>query len=404
MFKDKLIDDELWKKFLERKISKNFIPEKDKKILENFVQKQEYKTITLGIYNKKYKFSTPIKHVLNKNHGNKKRIVYTYQPNEMIILKYISFLLYDYDYLFSKNLYSFRKDIGVKDAVRSLLRTKNIKNMYGYKVDIKNYFNSVNKDILLKNLKKDIKDKDLYNLFYELLSNEFVSFNGLAIKEKKGVIAGSPLSAFLANYYLKKIDEYFWKKDVFYARYADDIIIFAKSKKEINEYKNILYEFLDKYKLEVNKDKEHFYDKGEAFEFLGFSFQGNVTDLSKNTIYKMKKKIKRKCRAYRRWMLKNDVDYKVTLKAINRRFNRKFYGNDNTELSWKYWFFPVINTDKGLKIIDRYFQETLRYLVTGKYSKKNYKALPYEMLKKCNYKPLVNEYYKTKKDLACQKD
>lgn len=96
-------------------------------------------------------------------------------------------------------------------------------------------------------------------------------------------------------------------------------------------------------------------------------------------------------------MLKNDVDYKVTLKAINRRFNRKFYGNDNTDLSWKYWLFPVINIDKGLKIIDRYFQETLRYLVTGKYSKKNYKTLPYEVLKKCNYKPVVNEYYKAKK-------
>ena len=44
--------------------------------------------------------------------------------------------------------------------------------MYGYKVDISNYFNSIDKTILLDNLKKDIDDivrnyrvmlEDLYN-------------------------------------------------------------------------------------------------------------------------------------------------------------------------------------------------------------------------------------------------
>ena len=396
MFKDKLIDEKLWKCFLDSKLNKDFITKKEKQKLEDFISNKKYNNITNGIHNGNYVFSHPLKHIINKNHGNKKRIVYSYSYDEMIILKYVSYLLYDYDFLFNKNLYSFRKKIGVKDAVRSLLMTKNLKNMYGYKADIKNYFNSVNKDILLDNLKKDIDDKDLYNFFDSLLSDDYVIYNDELIKEDKGVIAGCPVSAFLANYYLREVDDYFWNQNVFYIRYADDIILFANTKEEVLKYRNILYNYLKKYKLQINKEKEYLYSKGETFEFLGFSFNNNIIDLSNNTVYKMKGKIKRKCKAFRRWMKKNNVDYKVTLKAINRRFNRKFYGNDNTELSWKYWFFPTINTDKSLKIIDKYFQDELRFLVTGVHNKKNYKKVPYKVLKECNYRPLVNEYYKLK--------
>ena len=83
------------------------------------------------------------------------------------------------------------------------------------------------------------------------------------------------------------------------------------------------------------------------------------------------------------------------MKMMNRKFNRKFFGKaENDELSWKYWFFPTINTSNSLKIIDKYMQDELRYLVTGKHNKRNYKIVPYSLLKECNYKSLVYEYYK----------
>ena len=94
-------------------------------------------------------------------------------------------------------------------------------------------------------------------------------------------------------------------------------------------------------------------------------------------------------------MIKKDASYQVALKAMNRKYNRKFFGKqDKEELSWKYWFFPTINTSDSLKIIDNYMQEQERYLVTGKHNKKNYKIVPYELLKECNYRSLVHEYYK----------
>jgi retron-type reverse transcriptase len=268
--------------------------------------------------------------------------------------------------------------------------------MYGYKVDIKNYFNSINKEIILKNLKKDIKDKDLYNLILDIIGNEYTIIDNTKIKESKGVIAGNPISAFLANYYLKELDNFFWNEKVFYIRYADDIIIFCNSIEEREKYIKTLNKYLAKYKLEVNPKKEHYYDKGETFEFLGFAFIKNKVDLSNNTIYKIKGKIKRSTRGFHRWMIKNNVDKETTIKAINRRYNKKFYGNDNSELSWKYWYFPTITTTDSLYLIDKYYQEEIRYMITGKHNKKNYKLVPYKLIKKCNYRSLVNEYYKTK--------
>lgn len=266
--------------------------------------------------------------------------------------------------------------------------------MYGYKVDIKNYFNSIDINILLSQLNKDI-DKSIYKLLSELLLNEYVEYNNELIIEKKGVMAGTPISAFLANYYLKEIDEYFWNKKVVYFRYADDIILFTNNLEESIKYKDILIEYLNKYNLTINKNKEYIINPHDKWEFLGFSFDNKTIDISINSINKIKGKIKRSSRGIRRWMIKKDAKSEWALKAINRKFNRKFYGKDNNdELSWKYWFFPTINTSKSLKIIDNYMQSRLRYLITGKYNKKNYKIVPYKLLKQCNYKSLVNEYYK----------
>ncbi len=395
MLLEYLKNDTKWQEYLNYKIEKDFINQKEKKYLSEFISNKKYTEICEKIIKGTYSFSIPKKHIISKGANKKKRIVYTYNEEEMIILKYISYLLYEYDNLFYPNLYSFRKNSSVKNAIRNISNIKNIKNMYGYKVDIQNYFNSINVEILLNNLKDDLYDKNLYSLIQEILLNENVTYNGNVIKEQKGVMAGTPISAFLANYYIKEIDKYFWNQKLVYFRYADDIIMFCNTKEEIIAYQKELKEYIEKYKLNINDKKEYLFDPGDKWEFLGFSFDNGKIDLSENSVRKIKSKIRRSARGIRRWMLRKNASYKVALKAMNRKYNRKFYGNkDKLELSWKYWFFPTITTDKSLKTIDQYMQQELRYIVTGKHNKRNYKIVPYTILKQCNYKPLVSEYYK----------
>lgn len=395
MLKEYLLDNSKWNEFLNYKLSKDFVPKKEKEIFEDFIINKKYEAVCAGILDGTYSFSTPKKHLISKGHSRKKRAVYTFSNDEMLVLKYISYLLYEYDDLFSPNLYSFRNSRGVKNAIRNISNIKTIHKMYGYKVDISNYFNSIDIDILLDNLKTDIKDEMLFSLFESILKNDSVIYNDEIIHEKKGVMAGTPISAFLANYYIKEIDEFFWNQKLVYCRYADDIILFCQNKDELISFKQKLLAYFDKYNLCINSDKEYFFEPDDKWEFLGFSFYGNKIDLSYNTIRKIKGKIRRSARGIRRWMIKKDASYQVALKAMNRKYNRKFFGKqDKEELSWKYWFFPTINTSDSLKIIDNYMQEQERYLVTGKHNKRNYKIVPYELLKECNYRSLVHEYYK----------
>jgi len=390
---DSLNNEICWNDFLESKENSKNLPQKVVKEYQEYINNKKYMEIANGIIDGSYKFSIPRKVLISKSGKNKKRTVYIYAEKENYILKMISHLLYKYDNIFSPNLYSFRKKNGVKKAIYTITKTRKINEMCAYKVDIKNYFNSINVKKLLKDLKKDLKDERLYNLIEEILLNKRVEYENKIIIEEKGIMAGVPISAFLANYYLKDLDEYFYKNNILYARYSDDIIVFGNTMEEIEQYQQTIKQFLNIKELSVNEEKEYFYKAKEKFEFLGFSFKNGVIDISNNSFKKIKGKIRRTARGLRRWMIRKEATSEITLKAMNRKYNNKFFGKSENDLTWKYWFFPIINTDKTLKQIDRYMQEQQRYVITGVHNKRNFKKVPYEFLKKCNYKSLVNEYH-----------
>lgn len=390
---DSLLDDNLWQAFLEHKKA-SVLSERELKKYENYIKNKKYLDIASKLVNNEYEFSYPKRVCINKIRKNKKRIVYLYKKEETYIFKMLVFLLYEYDYLFAPNLYSFRKKSGTKKALSDLIR-HHIKTKAAYKVDIKNYFNSIPVERLLETLKEDLRDDNLYKLFCNILVNKKVISDGKVIEEEKGIMAGVPIASFLANYYLKDLDQYFYKKKVTYCRYADDIIVFDK-KENINKHREYIINFLQQKGLEINKEKEFYYDVGERVEFLGFSYENGTVDLNENSIKKIKGKIRRSARGLRRWMIKNNTPPTSPLKAMNKKYNKKFYGKEEDDLSWKYWFFPTINTDKSLKKVDEYMQDWQRYIVTGVHNKKNFKKVPYEMLKATGYRSLVNEYYKYK--------
>ena len=84
------------------------------------------------------------------------------------------------------------------------------------------------------------------------------------------------------------------------------------------------------------------------------------------------------------------------MKGLINHFNKKFFENDDNDgLTWSRWFFPVINQTDGLKEIDHYLQQNIRYLSTGKHSKANYRT-DYAKLKQLGYRSLVKEYFEGK--------
>ncbi len=340
-------------------------------------------------------FPLPKKAVISKLSSGKKRTVYMYPEPENTVLKLLTWLLLRrFDGLYAPGLYSFRPGRSAKDAVRYLTNLRGIRRLYSYKVDIHNYFNSVPVERFLPLLEGSLGgDERLYAFLSGLLSEPEVLERGKPVTEQKGIMAGTPLAAFYANLYLKDLDWHYREAGVPYARYSDDIIVFCESREECEAQAEFIRNYLAEQGLEVNPDKEQFSSPEEGWVFLGFSYKEGVIDIAPATLKKLKQKMRRKARALRRWADRNGIEGENAAKAFIRIFNKKLLESPkDSQLSWSYWFFSVINTDKSLHEIDLYAQDCLRFIVSGRRSKARFNVR-YEDLKALGYRSLVHEYY-----------
>ena len=71
----------------------------------------------------------------------------------------------------------------------------------------------------------------------------------------------------------------------------------------------------------------------------------------------------------------------------------------DNDLTWSFWYFSVLTTTKSLNEIDRYAQECVRYLISGKRTKARFNVR-YEQMKELGYKSLVHAFYEGRKESA----
>ncbi len=364
------------------------------KELRSFIDSEKYIPVCKKIMNGEA-FPLPRKSVISKLDTQKKRVVYTYPDAENMVLKLLTYLLLrKYDGLFSTGLYSFRPNKTAKDAVRQLTRTQHIREMYSYKADISNYFNSVPIERLLPMLKEVLSDdEELYAFLSRLLTEPRVIDGNKVIIEEKGIMAGTPLSAFYADLYLMELDRFFAERNIPYGRYSDDVILFAETEEKCREYADFLRSFITERGLDINPKKESFCTPDEGWTFLGFSYKSGVIDIAPASVEKMKNKMRRKTRALQRWRQRNELSGEKAALAFIRIFNSKLFEcSENSDLTWNKWFFSVINTDTSLRIIDNYAQDCVRYLVSGKRTKSRFNVR-YEDIRSLGLRSLVHEYY-----------
>lgn len=394
----KLQNKNIWLKFLEGKKMSQNMTDSQIKDMESFIMNEEYIDVVSKIQNGEG-FNPPLRKLIAKQNCQKKRVVYTFSREENYVLKLMTYLLIRrYDCIFAKNLYSFRSNHGVKEAIDYLRYLPNLSEKYVYKVDVENYFNSVDNKRLLPILKEVMNDnKQTYAFIENLLKDSLVCLpSGETINESKGIMAGVPISSFLANVFLNQLDWCFYNKGQQYLRYSDDIIVFSDSLEQCQSTRDYMHQELSKMSLSINKDKEYVTLPHEQWDFLGIAYKDGIFDISPMSITKLKKKMWRKSRALLRWKNRKQIDNIYAAKAFVKTFNRKLYDNQvNSELTWSRWFFPMINTSTSLLILDHYMQDCVRYIATESRTNKRFR-FNYDMIKELGYRPLVHEYYKWK--------
>ena len=393
---DKLSDEKVWIDFYERKVDPAFFRISDAKELFQYVRQKRYLPVVEKIISGE-ELSIPMKKRIAKSGSSKKRVVYSLPEDETMVLKLLTWLMIrKYDSCLPSNLYSFRPHYGAKDALKKLVSMPDMSEYYSYKLDVRNYFNSIDIDLLLPHLKSLFADDEpLYDFIASQLSDPRAMDEGVLIEERKGVMAGMPYAVFLANAYLMQLD---WKfsatPGLIYCRYSDDIIIFSKDKSLLDDAKKQLHDSLKEFHLDINHDKEVETAPGHKWTFLGFECDGKDIDVCEVSVQKLKAKMRRKSRALRRWAEVNGKCGWMAARAFIKHFNKKLYTcDDRSEINWSLWYFPLITTDKSLRVIDQYMQDCIRYIATGSRTKSRF-AFRYEQMKNLGLISLVNMWYK----------
>lgn len=196
---------------------------------------------------------------------------------------------------FSDNSYGFRPKRSAHDAMKKCLENADKGYKYVVDMDLEKYFDTVNQSKLIEVLSRTIKDARVISLIHKFLKAGVVERH--TFKETGvGVPQGGPLSPLLSNIMLNELDKELEKRGHKFVRYADDMMIFCKSRKGGERtLQNILPYIEKKLFLKVNMEKTIVAYVGKV-KFLGFSFykhkSGMRLRVHPKTIAKMKSKIK----------------------------------------------------------------------------------------------------------------
>src|SRR5690554_3718654 len=176
-----------------------------------------------------------------------------------------------YEQQFSDNSYGFRPKRSAHDALKKC--QTNITEGYRYVVDmdLEKYFDTVNESRLIQILSETIKDGRVISLIHKFL-NAGVMVGGMFEDSPEGVPQGGPLSPLLGNVMLNECDWELQKRGHRFVRYADDMMIFCRSKKAAKRTLEKILPFIEgKLFLKVNREKTKVAHV-KAVKFLGYGF------------------------------------------------------------------------------------------------------------------------------------
>ena len=199
-----------------------------------------------------------------------------------------------FDPEFSESSYGFRPGRSAHGAVLKAREYQQSGKRWVADMDLKQFFDEVDHDILMSRLGKKIKDKRMKRLLNAFLKAG-VRCGDQIVPTIKGTPQGGPLSPLLSNILLDDLDKELERRGHSFCRYADDCNIYVTSRRAGERVLQSVTEFVETaLKLKVNRAKSAV-DRPWKRTFLGFSFTNHRRTrirIPKETLKQFRMKLK----------------------------------------------------------------------------------------------------------------
>ena len=272
--------------------------------------------------------------------------------------------IYEQDFL--PNSYGYRPKVGAKTAVKALSEELQFKK-YSYIVeaDIKGFFDNINHDWLISMLEIRVEDSAFIGLINKWLKAGIMEPDGQVVNPITGTPQGGIISPILANIYLHYTLDIWFEKvvkprcegEAYMCRYADDFICAFRYKRDAERFYRALGQRLNKFGLELAKDKTNIisfsrFRKSEntSFDFLGFEFRWQVSRHGRDVIKK---------RTSRSKMRKSLANVKQWCKENRDKRLATLFSTLNAKLRGYYNYYGVIGNYDSL---NEYYRITKKML------------------------------------------
>lgn len=224
------------------------------------------------------------------------------------------------------------------------------------RIDIKNYYGTIEKNILLKNIRRRTKIQEAIHLIYESIHTPTSKKSGA----ENGIPQGLSISNILASIYLLDVDKKMsknWK----YFRYVDDMLVICERTLAEQAYEE-LSGILKKKKLychplDIASGKSYVADLNEGVDYLGFNIKPEKISIRESSYKKMLSTVISVITENKYIKNNQRLIWRLNLKISGCIYNNKNYG----------WMFFFIQTDdiNQLSRLDYFISSQLRKLRLG---------------------------------------
>lgn len=159
-------------------------------------------------------------------------------------------------------------------------------------MDLSKCFDRLDHEIILKSIRRRVTDGSVLELINQFLKSG-VMVDAYWQQTKLGSPQGGVISPLIANIYLDAFDQEMKSRGHRIVRYADDILIFSRSRAGAENALVQATKILEKeLKLTVNETKSHIAHSNDGVKFLGVEIGSQYTRIQPKKLVEFKKKLK----------------------------------------------------------------------------------------------------------------